>query len=141
MAAKKEKSPTKEKKTSKKLTEAEKEARKAARELSSELDLSSKVLDEDIKNRHHILKDEEDLHPEGRKNPKLFYRHFVMRCVKCKEEMGQGKPSHYPPNQLICGCCNEVHRVRVDSKEKHFEVNFPDSLEIIQDLSEKKPNK
>lgn len=123
---------------SRKLTAAQKEERAAVRELSKEQDLESRVLDEDLsKQWHRIDKDDEDREPAGRKNPKAFYSHFVMRCQECKEEFDHGEESRHPADQLICPSCNAAHRVRVDATDHHYDVCFPESIQVVRDLSKK----
>lgn len=122
--------------SSKKLTPAQREERAVVRELSKEQDLDSHILDEDLQKQwHRIEKEDEDREPTGRKNPKAFYSHFVMRCKQCKEEFNHDKESHHPADQLICPSCNTVHRVRVDATDHHFDVCFPESVQVVRDLS------
>ena len=113
---------------SRKLSEREKEDLRIQRALTKQEELTSILIEEDLRKRELKIKREES--EEKKVVPKAFYRNFVMRCKKCLEEFEHGEKSEKPLERIECPSCHHVHLVKVNTREKHYEVKFPDTLEL-----------
>ena len=72
------------------------------------------------------------------KEPPLFYKRFVFRCKNCVEEFEHHANMHAREQNAVCPRCEKIHLVRITPFGARYEIEFPESIEVLKKGEEKK---
>lgn len=114
----------------------EKRLKNLDRELTSiekdiRLSLDSSIVDEDIGTRKLVSMDVSVSNRDKAKNLKRFYKKFVFRCMKCKENFKKEIQLKPVKKKLKCSACGKVHSIGVSPSSRYHSISIPKSLEYV----------
>ncbi|MFH0860117.1 MAG: hypothetical protein V1921_02855 [Candidatus Altiarchaeota archaeon] len=137
MAGKKKSSSAEAGSRRKRLKDLEQRLKKLDMELSSiEEDLSkplhSEVLGEELHRRELISMNVKEDELKRKQMLKGFYKKFVFRCLKCREDF-KGEITVEPViKSLRCPSCGKVHGIGLTPSSRYHNLSIPKSLELVK---------
>ncbi|MFH1403547.1 MAG: hypothetical protein ABIH11_04680 [Candidatus Altiarchaeota archaeon] len=117
------------KKIESRLKKLDKDLVEVERELTEDVD--SKVVDADIAEVEELWRMKTELVRRGARVEKKFYKHFVLRCMKCMKEFKHRADIEPIIKGLTCPGCDHDHSFRVTPGSRYFHIEFPDSIEVV----------